>query len=151
MTTIDVDIFRPGTEANNAKLDQCFAIRYKVFVEEQNVPSDLEMDGLDEETFQALLLADNQPVATARFHILTDESQVKVERVAVLKAWRRKGLADKIMDAIEDYARSEHNIQEVKLNAQITAVPFYKKRGYEIVSDSFLDADIVHYTMTRQL
>lgn len=150
---IDIDIFRPGpetkSETKNALLKHCFDIRRQVFIEEQNVDLALEMDAQDDKAFQVLVQVNNQPVGTARFHILTDKSVVKVERVAVLKEWRRKGLADRAMEAIEGYAKTNYDIRKVTLNAQITAVPFYENRGYQIVSDSFLDAGIVHYTMTR--
>lgn len=125
------------------------AIRYEVFVEEQNVPRDLEVDELETETFHIVLYNKAEKLATAR--ILELENQVyKVQRVAVLKKYRKKGIGKRLIQVIEEKVR-ERSGQKLTLGSQNTAIPFYEKLGYTIEGPEFMDAGIPHHTMTKTL
>lgn len=125
------------------------AIRYKVFVEEQNVPIDLEIDELEDSSLHLVLYQSNQPVATTRIYKLDDNSY-KVQRVAVLKEYRENGLGTILMKEVEKKARL-NKMTKLTLGSQNTAVLFYKKLGYEISSNEFMDAGIPHHSMTKIL
>jgi predicted GNAT family N-acyltransferase len=120
-------------------------IRYQVFVDEQKVPIELEIDNDDPLAAHVLCLVDGQPVGTGR--ILLDGH---IGRLAVLKAHRKQGYGNKILDHLELIAQ-ENELTEVFLNAQVTAIPFYEKRGYTVISDVFDDAGIPHQTMRKTL
>ncbi len=120
-------------------------IRYQVFVDEQKVPTELEIDDDDPLAAHVLCLVDGQPVGTGR--ILLDGH---IGRLAVLQAHRKQGYGNKILDHLELIAQ-ENELAEVFLNAQIAAIPFYEKRGYRIISDVFDDAGIPHQTMRKTL
>jgi len=120
-------------------------IRYQVFVDEQKVPIELEVDDDDQLATHVLCLVNGQPVGTGR--ILLDGH---IGRLAVLQAHRKQGYGKKILDHLELIAQ-ENELTEVFLNAQITAIPFYEKRGYTIISDVFDDAGIPHQTMRKTL
>ena len=120
-------------------------IRYQVFVDEQKVPIELEIDDDDPLASHVLCLVDGQPVGTGR--ILLDGH---IGRLAVLKAHRKQGYGNKILDHLELIAQ-EHGLTQVFLNAQVSAIPFYEKRGYKIISDVFDDAGIPHKTMRKTL
>ena len=120
-------------------------IRYQVFVDEQKVPIELEIDDDDPLASHVLCLVDGQPVGTGR--ILLDGH---IGRLAVLKAHRKQGYGNKILDHLELIAQ-EHGLTQVFLNAQVSAIPFYEKRGYKIISDVFDDAGIPHQTMRKTL
>jgi predicted GNAT family N-acyltransferase len=120
-------------------------IRYQVFVDEQKVPIELEIDDDDPLAAHILCILDAQPVGTGR--ILLDGH---IGRLAVLKAYRKQGYGNKILDHLELIAQ-ENELTEVFLNAQATAIPFYEKRGYMIISDVFDDAGIPHQTMRKTL
>jgi len=120
-------------------------IRYQVFVDEQKVPIELEIDDDDPLASHVLCLVDGQPVGTGR--ILLDGH---IGRFAVLKAHRKQGYGNKILDHLELIAQ-EHGLTQVFLNAQVSAIPFYEKRGYKIISDVFDDAGIPHQTMRKTL
>ena len=120
-------------------------IRYQVFVDEQKVPIELEIDTDDPLAAHVLCLVDGRPVGTGR--IILDGH---IGRLAVLQAHRKQGYGNKILDHLELIAQ-ENELTEVFLNAQITAIPFYKKRGYTIISDVFDDAGIPHKTMRKTL
>jgi len=120
-------------------------IRYQVFVDEQKVPIELEIDDDDPLAAHVLCLVDGQPVGTGR--ILLDGH---IGRLAVLKAHRKQGYGNKMLAHLELIAQ-EHGLTQVFLNAQVSAIPFYKKRGYKIISDVFDDAGIPHQTMQKTL
>jgi len=120
-------------------------IRYQVFVDEQKVPIELEIDDDDPLAAHVLCLVDGQPVGTGRILL-----NGHIGRLAVLKAHRKQDYGKKILDHLELIAQ-ENELTEVFLNAQITAIPFYEKRGYTIISDVFDDAGIPHQTMKKTL
>ena len=120
-------------------------IRYQVFVDEQKVPIELEIDDDDPLAAHILCIVDGQPVGTGR--ILLDGH---IGRLAVLQANRKQGYGNKILEHLELIAQ-ENELAEVFLNAQVTAIPFYEKRGYMIISDVFDDAGIPHQTMRKTL
>ena len=119
-------------------------IRVKVFIEEQNVPVELEWEGSDEQ-FHYLLVLDNSGQAIATGRIGADGH---IGRMAVLKHWRHKGVGSAMLKTLLDYAQQQ-KMARVFLNAQSTAVPFYKKHGFNITSNEFMDAGIPHKTMEK--
>ncbi|MCC3355679.1 GNAT family N-acetyltransferase [Bacillus sp. REN16] len=133
---------------NNKELDDAFTIRKVVFVDEQNVPLEEEIDQFEEEATHVVLYDDNEPVGAGRFRVLDEYG--KVERICVLASHRKKGAGNLIMHKMEDIAK-EQGISKLKLNAQTHAENFYKKIGYETVSGLFMDAGIPHVTMIKKL
>ena len=125
----------------------CYDIRTAVFVVEQNVPFQLELDELEDECVHFLATIDGVPMATARIH---DRGYAKVQRVAVMKEARGTGLGKKLMEFILDHAR-EQDFFEARLDAQVVAIPFYEKLGFEAHGPVFDDAGIDHRAMTLKL
>jgi predicted GNAT family N-acyltransferase len=120
-------------------------IRYPVFQVEQGVAAALEFDGRDAAAQHVLALWQGHPVGTARLRWLTPQV-VKVERVAVLAAFRRRGIGRAIMIYILanlDPARAT----EVCLNAQMAVEPFYRQLGFESEGAVFEEAGIPHVKM----
>lgn len=127
----------------------CFAIRQAVFVEEQNVPLELEMDEYDASATHFLLRAgDGIPLATAR--LLDKNGAAKIGRVAVLRFARGQGLGLALMRAVLDEAR-RRGFREAVLDSQTYAIPFYERLGFRAEGDQFDDADIPHFLMRRRL
>ncbi|OMP67074.1 GNAT family N-acetyltransferase [Domibacillus epiphyticus] len=132
------------------QLEDAFTVRTAVFIEEQNVPPELELDELEDEAVHFVLYDDsNNPCGAGRFRTVGEYG--KVERICVLKEVRGKGAGNIIMEAIEQHAAAIRGLTALKLNAQVQAIPFYEKRGYTVISEEFLDAGIVHKTMTKPL
>ena len=125
-----------------------FKVRHTVFVDEQNVPAELEIDEHENDAIHFVAYDKSAPVAAGRFRVLDD--MAKVERICVLGDYRGTGLGFLLMNAIETHAK-ELSLKGTKLNAQISAVGFYEKLGYKIISDQFMDAGIPHVTMTKNL
>lgn len=128
------------------QLRDAYAIRKKVFVEEQHVPIEIEIDEHDANSSHFVLYDGDKPVGAGRFRIL--DGKGKVERICILPTHRGRGAGLKIMEKIEEFARSLH-IEDLVLNAQTSAIPFYKKQGYVVVSEEFFDAGIPHRTMKK--
>lgn len=133
---------------NEKEMADAFSVRKTVFVGEQNVPEEEEIDHLEDESAHFVLYVNGDPKGAGRFRIV--DGYGKVERICVLKEQRGTGAGNSIMRTIEEYARNKE-IEKLKLNAQIHAIPFYGKLGYEVVSDEFLDAGIPHKTMVKKV
>lgn len=128
----------------------CFAIRHTVFVVEQNVPEDEELDDLEDAcTHFVALDGDDQPVGTARLWI-TPEGDAKAQRVAVLAEVRGRGVGVALMNALETEAR-RRGARKVVLAAQVSALGFYERLGFTAHGELFLDAGILHRTMEKGL
>ncbi|WP_416828778.1 GNAT family N-acetyltransferase [Ectobacillus polymachus] len=130
------------------QMQQAFAIRKLVFVNEQKVTAEEEYDEFDSIATHVVLYDKGVPVGTGRFRILDDYG--KLERICILSSERGKGAGRLIMEKLENLAAKE-GLQKVKLHAQTHAEEFYKKLGYETKSDVFLEADIPHVLMTKEL
>ncbi|WP_071459178.1 GNAT family N-acetyltransferase [Bacillus massilinigeriensis] len=129
-------------------LQDAFYIRKKVFIEEQNVPEEEELDEFESSSAHFVFYLDREPAGAGRF--LTIDGIGKIERICVLPSARNTGAGSAIMEKIENYAKSQ-KINLLKLNAQIQAIPFYERLGYEIISEEFMDAGIPHRTMKKDL
>lgn len=142
---------RTGVHAELVGLDElptCIAIRHEVFVVGQDVPKDIEVDGLDEMCTHAMVRVDGVPVGTARLREVAGAG--KVERVAVLESHRGAGLGRLLMDVLEAEAR-RLGLPKTKLNAQTWVIPFYEKLGYVAAGPEFDDAGIPHRAMSKAL
>jgi predicted GNAT family N-acyltransferase len=138
---------------SQSELNQCFSIRKKVFVEEQGVPADLEIDEFDvspDACGHILLLSDGQPAGTGRWRQYNADT-AKLQRLAVLVEYRGRGIGKKLIEVLEKAAREAGN-QFCILDGQIHAESFYHKLGYETISpEPFVDAGIMHVRMRKTL
>ena len=133
---------------NQKELEEAFLVRKIVFVEEQNVPLEEEIDQFEDDATHFVIYHEGSPVGAGRFRVV--DGYGKVERICVLKEARKTGAGKAIMKAIESFAATQ-GLHKLKLNAQTHAIPFYSGLGYEIVSEEFLDAGIPHKTMMKEV
>lgn len=132
---------------NNQQLEDAYSVRKTVFVEEQNVSLEEEIDQYEQSSTHFVLYdTKNHPVGAGRFRVV--DGLGKVERICVLAEVRKDGGGKLIMQAIEDFAKQE-GIHTLILGAQTHAIGFYSNLGYEVVSEEFLDAGIPHKTMKK--
>jgi predicted GNAT family N-acyltransferase len=121
-------------------------IRFAVFVDEQHVPPELELDEHDAGALHAVAFdADGTAIGTGR--LLPDGY---IGRMAVLARARSLGVGTRLLVALMDAARGR-GLQTVMLNAQTAATGFYARLGFEPQGETFLDAGIVHRKMVRRL
>jgi predicted GNAT family N-acyltransferase len=130
-----------------ADLETAFAIRQKVFVEGQGVPAALENDAHDHGAARHYLAraADGQPAGAARWR--ETENGIKLERFAVLEGFRNQRIGEILLKAVLADVRAEFPTALVYLNAQLRAVPFYERNGFQKVGAMFEEAGIQHYRM----
>lgn len=121
------------------------AIRFAVFVQEQGVPIELEMDEEDAKCRHVLAWAGGEAIATGR---LLDDGHIG--RIAVMRPWRRKGVGQLIMATLLDLARSRGDCK-VALASQLSAAGFYHKLGFKETSGVYPEAGIDHVDMELEL
>jgi len=102
-------------------------IRRRVFIEEQHVPEEIEIDEDDAHAFHALAILDGEPVGCGRF--VANDDAVKIGRMAVLPDLRTHGIGREILLFLMRIAREQGHRHAV-LHAQLTAEGFYLKNGY---------------------
>lgn len=121
-------------------------IRELVFVREQGVPPQLEMDEQDALCDHALAYA-QEGCAVGTGRLLPDGH---IGRMAVLKEWRGKGVGALLLQALVEQARSRGHAT-VRLNAQTQAAGFYRRSGFDVSGPEFMEAGIAHVAMQRDL
>lgn len=121
------------------------AVRRRVFVDEQGVPESLEWDAHDAVSTHWLALADGAPVGCAR--LLPDG---RIGRMAVLPAWRARGIGRALLGAalVEAQARGHRT---VRLSAQLHAADFYARAGFVVIGEVYEEAGIPHVAMQKTL
>ena len=120
-------------------------VRGRVFVEEQGVPAELEHD--DNDPVAIHVIAEDpagQPVGTGRLLI-----SGQIGRMAVLPAWRHRGVGHALMEAL--LAEAASRALPPFLNAQQTAVKFYSDFGFSPVGAEFTEAGIIHRRMEKKV
>ncbi|MEN9345545.1 MAG: hypothetical protein RLZZ60_1014 [Bacteroidota bacterium] len=126
-----------------AERQAAFEIRQRVFVVEQAVDASEEYDDDDERCTHFIAYSQGHACGTARWRF-KDKGIIKLERFAVDKAYRNKGVGAALVQAVLadlPYA------QKVMMHAQIQAVPFYEKQGFETYGPQFEEAGIQHFAM----
>lgn len=144
-------MIRVKTVENQEELDQAFAIREKVFIEEQECDREEEFDGFDEESTHFIAYYENKPAGTARYR--RTEKGIKLERFAVYEEYRGKGVGKRLVQST--IAHIENHIKEpgllLYLHAQVTVMPLYIKHGFSKVGEKFIEAKIEHIEMHKKL
>lgn len=130
------------------ELKDVYDVRRQVFIEEQGVPAEVEVDEKEKESIHLIAYYHNQPIGAGRLRL--EEKYGKAERVCILATMRGKGLGATLMNEMEKVARDQ-GMDTLKLNAQTHAESFYKGNGYTTISDLFYDAGILHVTMEKKL
>ena len=142
-------------------------IRRIVFIEEQKVPEERERDGYDKDAVHVILKVDGEPAGTTRLRALgkgkikimrsTNRSQahsssknLKIERMAILKPYRKKGFGEEMMVFIERYAKM-HKIKKLVTHSQWQVRDFYKRLGLKQRGKIFIDANIKHIEMLKKV
>ena len=138
-------IFVNNIKAQSDK-KKAFEIRNLVFCVEQKVSKKIEFDGLDQFCNHYLAKINDLPIGTARVRE-QKKGIFKIERMAVLKRYRKKGVGKAIIKKILKHYLHHTNVKKLILNSQIEAKDFYKKFGFVEVGKEFVEANIKHKKM----
>jgi len=131
------------------ELQETFEVRRQVFVLEQGISEDLVFDGHDREALHMVVKEGERVISTARVQFLTD-SQAKLERMAILKRYRRKGIGKEMLLFL-DAVWKDKQVRQVIIHAQLEVVPFYKLCGFDESGLPFQEAGIKHIKMRKLL
>lgn len=134
------------------RLAAAFSVRFRVFVDEQRVPAEEEVDEhdrTDTDARHALVRDGGVPVAAGRYYRV-DGTTAQVGRMAVLAEYRGRRFGRQILDALVDDARAR-GFARVALNAQDHAIAFYAKAGFTPYGATLVECDILHQPMERAL
>ena len=131
---------------NQEDLIKVFVVRGIVFIEEQGVPYNIEHDVHDSTATHILGEKNGEPFGAGRIRAIGEYA--KLERIAIRKSHRGKGLGRKLTEFMITIAK-EQGFKKFKLHAQSYLTDFYRKHGFEIVGDIFKEAGIDHYLMIR--
>lgn len=133
------------------EIADCMEVRKLVFEVEQGIDSAKDFDGKDEAADHVIVYIDTQPIGTARTRYLDGEKKVaKIERVAVLKEYRKLGIGKLIMEYLHDQME-EKGVKEVTLDSQEYAKGFYENMGYVQKGEPFEEVGIPHVKMIKKL
>ena len=137
------------------ELHEALAVRFRVFVDEQGVPADEEIDAYDasptggagSEALHILAKADGATIGAARLLLEAPiGGAVHLGRVAVLTEWRRSGVGNALMERLHGEARARGFVR-VEISAQTYAIPFYERLGYLVEGPVYLEVGIEHCAM----
>ena len=121
-------------------------VRCAVFIDEQGVPEALEWEAIDAQCAWFVALSMSQSVVG----IVRLTAAGRIGRMAVLPAWRRRGVGRRLLAAAVQRAR-EFGLSAVHLSAQTHAIGFYARHGFLVEGPEYLDAGIPHRSMSLQL
>lgn len=130
------------------ELEQAFRVRKNVFVEEQGVSIDAEIDEYEKEAEHILLYDGEKVIGTARMRIFG--CLAKMERICVLANYREQNAGHLLLTGLEQIARAK-GLTKAKLHGQVQAEGFYHKHGYRTSSEVFMEDGIPHVLMLKAL
>ena len=129
--------------AKGNDIEKVYALRNEVFVVEQNVPPEIEID--EEDKHATHIIAEENGVTVGCARVIFEDGG-HIGRLAVKKSERGKGIGREICLYIIDYCR-ENGYDRVWLNSQLHAVGFYEKLGFSRRGETFFEAGIEHVKM----
>mmetsp|Transcript_49964 Transcript_49964/g.150258 ORF Transcript_49964/g.150258 Transcript_49964/m.150258 type:complete len:198 (-) Transcript_49964:2054-2647(-) len=139
-TSTGEDLQISALTADEPDVASCFSIRRTVFIEEQRVPEDIEMDGRDSSATHILAVRGGVPCGAARL-LISEDGTGKIGRVCVLPSQRRKGVGRSIVLAAVEELRRSPRCHQAKLGAQVHALTFYESMGFQLIpGEEYMDA-----------
>ncbi len=132
------------------ELKEAFKVREVVFIDEQECPPEEEFDGFDDESIHFIAYISGEPVGTSRYR--TTDKGVKLERFAVLKEYRGKGVGKRLVQtALGQIETTREPETLLYLHAQLDAMPLYARYGFQKEGEMFVEAGIKHFLMKKTL
>ena len=131
------------------EMEGALSVRFRVFVAEQNVPMDEELDEFDSSATHAIVISQGEVVATGRVVYGNEDSAARIGRMAVDMEWRRRGIGGRLLTFLEEEAATQ-GVSTYILNAQEYVKDFYASHGYVERGETFLEANIVHILMRKE-
>jgi predicted GNAT family N-acyltransferase len=125
--------------------EEAYPIRKRVFIDEQGVPAEMELDEYDPTAQHALAYLNSECIGTARLVTLPGDVG-RIGRMAVLPMHRKQGLGGKLLCALLELSKSQ-GITKLELHPQLSAIAFYEQYGFIAQGDIYDEAGIAHRDM----
>ena len=136
--------------ANKQEYAYCAGLRTLVYVHEQKCDLGYEFDEHEEECTHYLMKLKNEPIATARYRMVENDI-AKIERIVVLKEYRKRGYGSTLVSHVTEDVKLKPNVKKIIMSAQDHALSFYEKLGYEVVGEGYMEADIPHHKVIKEV
>ncbi len=135
-----------------AEREGAFQVRLRVFVAEQGIPASEELDSADAAATHAIAVFGDEVIATGRMLVVAGDPAgvCRIGRMAVAPEWRRAGVGGLILNRLEAAARAQ-GMRRCLLHAQEYVKSFYANHGYQEQGETFLEVDIPHIEMVKDL
>jgi predicted GNAT family N-acyltransferase len=130
--------------SSQKELKKVYTIRTRVFVKEQGVPPEIELDHHEKRALHFLVFEAGKAVGTAR--VVMHRGSAKIGRMAVLKSYRRRGIGTRLLKRVIAIAKN-HGAQKIYLHAQVPVIGFYEAMAFQCVGPVFKEAGIPHRRM----
>lgn len=134
---------------STAEFQGALQVRDRVFVQEQQIPVEVERDDADGCALHAIATRDGEALGTGRV-VLQEDGFARIGRMAVVRSSRERGIGGRILTLLEDEARARGS-RWAMLHAQEYVKSFYVKRGYAEHGNAFMEAGIPHVEMRKRL
>lgn len=131
------------------EMEAAIGVRFRVFVAEQQVPAEEELDEFDATATHTIAIHKGQVIGTGRVVYGDEDSAARIGRMAVDAQWRRRGVGGRILKFLEEEATAQ-GVSTYILNAQVYVKDFYAAHGYVERGEPFLEVDIPHVLMRKQ-
>lgn len=142
-------IVKKFADLSKTELYEILKVRAQIFIVEQKMNCQ-DLDGVDFDSLHMFLEENGKIIAYLRaYESENDSNTVKIGRVLTLRhgmGYGRELLEKSILELRENY-----NYKRIVLNSQITAVGFYEKLGFKVISDEFLEEGIIHFAMEYEI
>ena len=135
--------------ATESDIQAAFAARLEVFVREQEVPVEEELDEFDRVARHLVVKEGEKVIATARIYFAS-AAEARIGRMAILAPYRRQGIGTRILALLCKEAKRQQATRAT-LHAQWYARPFYARSGFVEMGEPFWEAGIKHVTMEKRL
>ncbi|MDE2844587.1 MAG: GNAT family N-acetyltransferase [Chloroflexota bacterium] len=134
------------------ELEAAINVRMRVFVVEQQIPAEEELDDADATATHAVVFKDSEVIGTGRMLLVEGDpaGTCRVGRMSVDREWRRHGVGGLILEFLENAARAQ-GMTHCLLHAQEYVKSFYAGHGYREQGEVFLEVDIPHVEMVKKL
>lgn len=147
MSDLSQELIQVQVADTDDRYNHVFLIRTQVFVDEESVDQEDEYDGFDHLSTHFLATYQGKPVGTARRRRLSNSGKIRLERFAVLKEFRRKGVGTALAQTmLADISEGQY----VFVHAQVHAITFFESLGFAIEGETFEEAGIQHIKMVYQ-
>lgn len=130
---------------NSPEYQDAVKIRKEVFVIEQNIPEELEVDQYEKDCEHFLTIVNGIPAGAGRLRV--KDNTIKFERITCLKNYRGTGVGRNLMVKMLEYAQSNYPHLTPYMHSQTVAVPFYEKLGWTVEGNVFYEANLPHIAM----